>query len=83
MGGGRRPLLEIPVDRLHLDPLNPRFSEYDKGKDEEGTIYNLKRHFDLDELALSIAENGYFDEEPLIVIPDELPEALAINLNWR
>ncbi len=77
--GGKRPLLEIAIDRLHPDPLNPRFSEYDKGKDEEGTIYNLKRHFDLDELALSIAENGYFDEEPLIVIPDELPEALAIK----
>ncbi len=75
--GGRRPLLEIPVDKLHLDPLNPRFSEEGKNKEEMETLYILKKHFDLDELAFSIAENGYFDEEPLIVIPDKLPKTLA------
>ncbi|MBK7639040.1 MAG: hypothetical protein IPJ22_03035 [Bacteroidetes bacterium] len=33
----------------------------------------LYRFFDIEELAYSMAENGYFDEEPLVAIPQSLP----------
>jgi hypothetical protein len=34
----------------------------------------LYKFFDVDELALSLSENGYFDEEPLVAIPIDLPK---------
>lgn len=72
--GRKRPLLNIPTDRLHPDPENPRLQLKDRGKHEKELLLALKRHFDLDELAYSMAENGYFDEEPLVGIPDNLPK---------
>jgi hypothetical protein len=33
----------------------------------------LYRDFNIDELADSMAQNGYFDEEPLVAIPKILP----------
>jgi hypothetical protein len=72
--GGKRPQLYISADNLHLDPLNPRLPEDIQGKNEEEINYALYRFFDVDELAYSMAENGYFDEEPLVAIPNHLPK---------
>lgn len=71
--GRKRPQLNIAADNLHLDPLNPRLPEDIQGKSEEEINYALYRFFDVDELAYSMAENGYFDEEPLVAIPIDLP----------
>lgn len=89
--GRKRPLLNISIDRLHPDPQNPRLQLKDRGKNEKDLLLALKRHFDLDELAYSMAENGYFDEEPLVGIPDNLPaefsgmrsEELTINKSYH
>lgn len=70
----KRVLKSIAIDKLHLDPFNPRLNPELRGKNEKETLRSLKRHFGLDELAFSMSENGYFDEEPLIVIPLNLPE---------
>ncbi|MBI4947382.1 MAG: hypothetical protein HY840_13400 [Bacteroidetes bacterium] len=70
----KRPQLNIVPDNLHLDPLNPRLPAETQEKDELDIIYCLYKFFDIDELALSIGENGYFDEEPLVAIPMGLPE---------
>ena len=40
-------------------------------------LEHLLLHFDLEELADSMGQNGYFDEEPLVVIPDDLPAKLT------
>jgi len=38
---------------------------------------HLLNHFDLEELSLSMGQNGYFDEEPLVAIPLNLPPAIV------
>lgn len=74
--GRKRPLLNISVENLLLDPLNPRLPEDIQGKSENDICYALYRFFDIEELAYSMAENGYFDEEPLVAIPLDLPNNL-------
>jgi hypothetical protein len=57
----------IPTDDLLLDPHNPRLTDY--GLDEKATqdqiISVLWSNMAVDELALSIAENGFYHHEPL------------------
>lgn len=72
--GGKRPLLYIYVEKLFLDPQNPRLPVEDQGKSEDQILESLRKFFYLDELAFSMAKNGYFDEEPLVAIPKNLPE---------
>jgi len=71
--GHKRPQLDVPIERLHLDDLNPRLPESVKGKKEIDVLTILYEEFGLDELAISMAQNGYFDEEPLVVIPWDIP----------
>lgn len=75
--GRKRPQLDIPFERLHLDRQNPRLPEEWQGKDELELIRVLYEQFNLDELAESLDKNGYFDEEPLIATPHDLPDDLA------
>jgi hypothetical protein len=72
--GRKRPQLNISAENLHLDPLNPRLPEDIQEKSEEEINFALYRFFDVDELAYSMAENGYFDEEPFVAIPNNLPK---------
>jgi len=72
--GGKRPLLYVPIDRLILDSQNPRLPSEIQGMDEPKIKEALKRYFFLEELAQSMAKNGYFDEEPLVGIPESLPK---------
>ncbi len=74
MGKGRkRPQLNIQITRLHLDLNNPRLPEDVQGSNEGNVLGALKKEFDLEELAYSLSENGYFDEEPIVVVPTEIP----------
>ena len=74
-GKGRKRLqLDISIYKLHLDVNNPRLPENVQGKSEKEVLLTLYREFDLRELAESMAKNGYFDEEPLIIIPKILPK---------
>ncbi len=61
---------------LHLDSQNPRLPEEAQGKSEEELLNVLYKEFYLDELADSMAENGYFDAEPLVAVPHKLPSEL-------
>ena len=65
----RKKVRYIPIDQLHLDSLNPRLPEEVQGKKEAEVLEVMYRVFDLEELAFSMAENGYFDEEPVVVVP--------------
>jgi len=57
-------VVDVPIHELHFDHQNPRlFLEHDQT--EEELILRLWRDFAVDEVALSIAHNGYFRHEPL------------------
>ena len=63
-------VVDAPVHELHFDHQNPRFFlnpklflEHDQT--EEELVLKLWREFAVDEVALSIAHNGYFRHEPL------------------
>lgn len=73
----KRPQLEIPLARLHLDSANPRLPEEIQGKGEPELLRHLFEHFDLEEIADPMGKNGYFHEEPLVVVPQGLPPSLV------
>ncbi len=89
--GGKRPLLYKSHEILFLDALNPRLPSEIQGKSAEEVLEALRKYFYLDELASSMAKNGYFDEEPLVGIPKNLPpefqdldyDALKENVNYN
>jgi hypothetical protein len=59
------PPKEFLEENLLLDDRNPRFYEDDGANDQESMLRVLWRDFAVDEIALSIAANGYFKYEPL------------------
>ncbi|MFB0552297.1 MAG: hypothetical protein ACETWQ_03185 [Phycisphaerae bacterium] len=75
--GKRRPQISIEIERLHLDRHNPRLPADIQGKGEAEVLEALYRGFNLDEIAESMAQNGYFDEEPVVVIPEKIPSRLS------
>lgn len=71
--GRRKPQLDISINNLHPDPLNPRLPKDYQGRKEEDILEAMYKFFNLQELAISMFENGYFDAEPLVAIPSNLP----------
>ena len=65
------PIKMVDVADLRLDSLNPRRTDREINKTQADLLVELYRRFDLDDLLASLAENGYFSEEPLIAIPDD------------
>lgn len=59
----------IEVRRLLLDPENPRLAHIDIAQDPDGLVKAMWREMAVSEVALSIAENGFFPEEPLLAVP--------------
>lgn len=62
---------EVPVENLELDPSNPRLAINGGPRSQEDLLQFLWDEMAVDEVALSIAANGYFPEEPLFVIPKD------------
>lgn len=59
-----------PVDQLELDEENPRLASASEEPDGQRALAKvLWEEMAVDEVALSIAANGFFQEEPLFVIP--------------
>src|SRR5438105_4275885 len=58
------------IGSLLLDPENPRISVPPKTK-EPDIVKILYETQALDELALSLVRNGYFLEEPVVIVPAE------------
>ena len=75
--GRKRPQIDVPITRLYLDSENPRLPEEAQGQSESELLNVLHKKFYLDELAESMSQNGYFDEEPLVGVPRRLPKHLA------
>ena len=74
--GRRKPQINLPIEKIHLDIENPRLAKQQSNTTEFDLIKTLYEEYDLEELAMSMAENGYFDEEPIIVVPKKLPKGL-------
>ena len=75
--GNRRPQLDIQIDLIQVDKKNPRLVPYLENPDEAtqfDLISILYENFDTEVVAMSLVENGYFDEEPIIVVPNKIPE---------
>ena len=60
---------DAPVDQLVLDAENPRLASGAGGETPEDLLRVLWTEMAVDEVAFSIAANGFFREEPLLVIP--------------
>src|SRR5438132_11416439 len=59
----------ILVDDLRLDPENPRLASVPGQITQKEILRTLWTEMAVDEVALSIAANGFWEEEPLFVIP--------------
>lgn len=81
--GSRSKALEIrrvPVSSLLLDPENPRLETVDlEGDSQTQLVKALWSRMAVEELALSIAANGFFAEEPLFVIAEQKHGAGAVG----
>lgn len=64
------PIKRLPVDSLLLDKDNPRLASGNGPVEQFDVLQVLWTEMAVDELVYSIAANGYFQEEPLFVIPD-------------
>lgn len=60
----------VKVSDLLLDVDNPRLVSVHHEKTQVGLLSSLYSEMAVDEVALSIAENGYFKQEPLFVIKE-------------
>lgn len=61
----------VSTAMLRLDPNNPRLQQAGRDADEEELLAILWREYSVDEVAMSIAENGFFPHEPLFVAEEE------------
>jgi hypothetical protein len=66
----RREVQWVEIDKLRLDPLNPRLPDDMEGASQSQLLSALARDYDLQDLGQSIADHGYFSEEPLVTIKD-------------
>lgn len=55
----------LPVDELFFDERNPRLQGRGVGESQENILEILWREFAVDEVAYSIAANGFFQYEPV------------------
>jgi hypothetical protein len=62
---------DMPVEQLLLDVKNPRLASGAGGDTQEDLLKVLWTEMAVDEVAFSIAANGFFREEPLLVIPSD------------
>ena len=61
--------ISLPV--LRLDSNNPRLQQAGRDADQDELLAILWREYSVDEVAMSIAENGFFPHEPLFVAEED------------
>ncbi|MCX6249410.1 MAG: hypothetical protein NTX61_01535 [Bacteroidetes bacterium] len=79
--GKKRPLIDLNLSKINLDTENPRLAKQRDSVTQFDLTKTLYDEYDLEELAMSMSENGYFDEEPIIVVPTKIPEDVTIDVN--
>lgn len=75
----------VPLSSLRLDPENPRIPETHRSKDTAELATLMEMGFEAYSVAQSIAELGFFNAEPLIVIssPDDTDAWIVVEGNRR
>lgn len=73
----------VKLDRLLLDPENPRLGRSLADRSQEEMLRYIERRYDPITVARSVATHGYFPSEPLIVIPAEGGKFTAVEGNRR
>jgi len=63
--------IEVNIEELQLDPLNPRLPERLRGAKDEDVLNWMLSDATLIDLMASIAENGFFPGEPIIAIKEK------------
>ena len=82
-------IVMVPVENLLLDHANPRLSSGAGGSSQEALLEELYRRYNLRDVLLSLAQHGYFSEEPLIAVPrgngdiDKAKEFTVVEGNRR
>lgn len=72
-------IIYIPTDNLLLDNYNPRLAGEDAQANQEDIINRIYQNEELEELAGSLALHGFLPEEPIIVVPIDSSDFMAIN----
>ena len=69
MSPAQQDIQYLPLDELDFDPQNPRFSRYfaNDPQPEDHIVERMIKNENIQELMGSIAEQGYFSGEPLLV----------------
>jgi ParB-like chromosome segregation protein Spo0J len=75
--------IDDPINRLLLDPDNPRLPERLRGADEVEVINWMLADATLLDLMASIAENGFFPGEPIIALQEQGNRFVVIEGNRR
>jgi hypothetical protein len=78
-----QPIVDMDVDKLLLDVQNPRLASGADSKTQDDLLRVLWNEMAVDEVALSIAANGFFREEPLFVVPDGKGKHIVVEGNRR
>jgi len=73
----------VKVSDLLFDPENYRLPEQARGASQDEILHILEEDFDLTPIGQSIAQNGFFPEEPLVVIPTDNGRFIDVEGNRR
>ncbi len=71
------------VSQLLFNAENYRLPEDGHGSSQSELLQILDRDFELSVIAESLADNGYFAEEPLIAIPGPPDQYIVVEVNRR
>jgi RNA polymerase sigma factor (TIGR02999 family) len=71
---GVRTVIPMEVAHLILDPENPRFAATDVAHDPKELVKFMWDEMAVEEVALSVATDGFSQQDPLLVIPGGKPE---------
>src|SRR5260370_4222379 len=75
----------IPIEKLLFDAKNPRLAEFVLEEDatQLQVVQSLWKFMAIQEIAMSIAHNGYFNHEPLFVESTDNSKFVVIEGNRR
>ena len=82
IGGLGEPRM-VELASLLLDAKNPRLPASMQGADQENLAVNMEIGFDAFTVAESIAANGYFNSEPMIVLATDHDQWVVVEGNRR
>jgi hypothetical protein len=78
-----KPLGRVEVQNLILDPQNPRLPEKQQGGNQASILKYLDENDVLDELIDSYIANGFFENEPLLVLEGPAGAWIVVEGNRR